>query len=323
MSRAFVLNSASFQNVAPDELVARTRICDLVTAIAKLVDAYGAEPILRSETFLDEIMLTADYGVSHWRVDPRVDLDLRKFLLHIVGKAPLLPDLPLDKPNVRDQFLSSIFFTEGLTETEIPSAGIALLLGDILASVFSEERWGQPELAIIQRCLNPENGDIDIETKATIPHISTPAHSEPVGRWLQKILRSEITNPEKLWADRSVLFPNIDFCVAVAEQLRQVQMGVFSMVVERLADLDESARCWREQQTPQPQYGFWTHPESLATLQRYGYQRKFKLANGTIFQFSLHIRYPGEGRIYFHPDGTQYRIIVGYIGPHLNTMRFD
>lgn len=298
-------------------------MCNLMEVIANLVHEYGAEPTLRSEIWLDEIMLTADYGIAHWRSDPQVDIELRLFLLQIVGKTPLLFDLPMEKQNAEHQFLTSEFFIEGMPEIKVPSAGAAMLLGDVLSSILSAEKWGNPELEILQRCLNPENGNGYIETRAIIPHVSHPDHTEPVGRWLQNVLRSEVNKPDELWADRSELFPNIEFCVEVEDQLYQLQPGIFRAVLDRLADLDESARRWREQQTHQPVYGFWTHPESPATLQKYGHQRRFSRANGSIIQFSLHTRFPGEGRIYFYPDRLQYIFIVGYVGSHLDTVRFN
>ncbi len=323
MSRGFVLNSASFQNLANDISSARLMLSNLLEGIADLVHKYGADPILRSESWLDEILLAPNYGIANWRNDSQVSRDLRLFLLQIVGKTPLLSDLPVGKVDVEDKCLMSEFLIEETPELEVPSAGAAMLLGDILSSIRSSEKWGNAELKIIQRCLNSGSENKFIETRATIPHISNPSHAGPVGHWLKNISRSEVMNVNDLWADRLGLFPNIEFCVEVEEQLHQLQPGIFRSVVNRLVDLDESARRWQVKEAPTPEYGFWVHPESQATLQQFGRQRQFTRTNGSIIQFKHHTRFAGEGRIYFCLDGAQRIFVVGYIGSHLDTARFN
>lgn len=321
MTRGFVLNDTSFATHAPDVASARIWMANMLESVATLVEYYGAERTLRSEQWLDEIMLLPDYGISHWRNDSAVDLDMKRFLLHIETKCPLLTDLPQEFASAEDEFLISGFGVDGLPNIEVPSAGAAMLLGWILASVNSGEPWSNSSVSVTQMRLDP-NADGFVEANATIPHISSPAHAETVGPWLRKVSRAEVRNADECWAARESLYPNLEFCIEVKQQLASVQPEVLKTIIDRLADLDETADRWKIDPSPFPRYGFWMHPESDATLQQYGHQRRFTHPNGASIVFSLHTRFPGEGRIYFEPNQTRDGFVIGYIGPHLDTVRF-
>lgn len=321
MTRGFVLNDTSFITHAPDVDSARTWMSDLVESVATLVEYYGAERTLRSQQWVDELMLAPDYGISQWRNDGAVDLDMRRFFLQIETKCPLLADLPADFSSAEDEFFVSEFGVDGLPGIKVPSAGVAMLLGWILVSVNSDDPWSRPVVSVIQRQLGP-NADGFIFGNAAIQHVSGPAHVGVVGPWLRKVFRGEIQNARECWAAREALYPNLEFCIEVEKQLANVHPEVMEAIVDRLADLDETADRWQKDRSLHPNYGFWMHPESEATIQQYGSQRRFTHPNGYMMDFSLHTRFPGEGRIYFHPKATRDGFIVGYIGPHLNTARF-
>jgi len=64
-------------------------------------------------------------------------------------------------------------------------------------------------------------------------------------------------------------------------------------------------------------YSLNISPESQPTLRKFGYQRRFKLPNGTRETFEFHIK-TGNLRLHFYPDNNTHEIYIGYIGKHLD-----
>jgi hypothetical protein len=54
-------------------------------------------------------------------------------------------------------------------------------------------------------------------------------------------------------------------------------------------------------------------------MSSYGNERIFQMPSGGTEIFELHIK-TGDLRFHFYPDNKNFKIFVGYIGPHLNTI---
>jgi len=62
-------------------------------------------------------------------------------------------------------------------------------------------------------------------------------------------------------------------------------------------------------------------PESEATLQKYPEERTFLCPDGTSRLFNWHAKV-SSWRIYFDPGLGLGRLLVGYVGKHLRTVKF-
>src|SRR5579859_5192650 len=93
-------------------------------------------------------------------------------------------------------------------------------------------------------------------------------------------------------------------------------------ILKRLYELEDYCNGW--------QHGPFDHtkinkatPESPDTLEVYGSERTFLCYDGEFRVFSWHIRLtPGPWRIHFFPLPEEKKLIIGYIGHHLNTVKF-
>jgi len=69
---------------------------------------------------------------------------------------------------------------------------------------------------------------------------------------------------------------------------------------------------------------FKVSPESSMTLEMYGRERTFRCPDGQKRLFSWHLRLtPHAWRIHFYPDEQTKTLIIGYIGHHLPTVRYN
>jgi hypothetical protein len=130
-----------------------------------------------------------------------------------------------------------------------------------------------------------------------------------------------------IWDKRKKLFPNIELCGEVKDQcLRIGNSGHFNQIVEILRKFDNAISKWKSEsgnfsyKNINQTYSLRISPESSQTIDKYGDERRFELPGGGTMLFELHIK-TGDLRFHFFPDNTTKKIYIGYIGPHLSTIR--
>jgi hypothetical protein len=133
-------------------------------------------------------------------------------------------------------------------------------------------------------------------------------------------------NPRSLWERREMLFSKLILCPDVEHNLEKIGSSYFTQIVSKLTALDRYVvKEWIEGKFDYRKAielsSLNIHPESNKTMdqKKYQDQRKFKLPDGTIKCFELHIL-TGDLRIYFYPDNG--KIYIGHIGKHLSTVKF-
>lgn len=93
-------------------------------------------------------------------------------------------------------------------------------------------------------------------------------------------------------------------------------------VKKRLFELQKYSESWTEGNFDAKKLSKAT-PESEATLRKYSQEHTFNCPDGKSRIFSWHVRLtPLAWRIYFYPENHR-KIIVGYIGEHLPTVKFN
>ncbi len=142
-----------------------------------------------------------------------------------------------------------------------------------------------------------------------------------------KIMLLKEIDFRNLWAKRAQKFPSLILCGVVESQIAQIgKSSAFNQMVSRLEELDKAARTWQEgafsYKDINKHFALNISPESKLTMDNYGNERKFKLPNGKIEFFELHIK-TGDLRFHFFPDNTARKVYIGYIGKHLRTWKYD
>jgi hypothetical protein len=127
-----------------------------------------------------------------------------------------------------------------------------------------------------------------------------------------------------LWSKREELFPNLTLCGNVENQILRIgNSNQFNQIVERLTSFDNAVKNWRDGEfsykSINANSSLRISPESDGTMSSYGNERIFQMPSGGTEIFELHIK-TGDLRFHFYPDNKNFKIFVGYIGPHLNTI---
>jgi hypothetical protein len=123
-----------------------------------------------------------------------------------------------------------------------------------------------------------------------------------------------------------MLFPYLVLCGDIEQQMNTIgNSRFFAQIVEKLKELNNVAFKWKEgafsYKAINREHPLVISPESEQTMNQYGNLRTFSLPDDRREIFELHVK-TGELRFHFYPDNDNRIIYVGYIGPHLSTVKY-
>jgi len=308
-----VLNHLSLGTPAAEERIARELMSELIRTMKTAVNL-GVK-ILRTQDNIFYLILAQDYPVARWLNDNQVSQDDRDFLLTLSIQTPPIADI-ID-PELENRVDLSEFRYQGALATEL---GIAYLLDALAVSLLSEPRWDCSHLELeIERLEDDEL----IDDRAEIVHASRSIHVQEHADWIKKRIRTEVPDGSDLWNRRDELFPHLEFCDRIYEQMQDLRTGnpMLGQVVKRLFELEEYCQNWtsgsfNSDNLPR------ASPESEITLQQFGKEHTFRCPDGAERIFSWHLRITKSWRLHFSTALGPGKIIVGHIGHHLSTKRY-
>jgi len=251
------------------------------------------------------ILLASKYPLSRWRNDNGVEKEIRSYMRSITTNRPIL-----------DELSESEFSYEGQIAIGL---GVANLLGAIAISFQSDDCWNQIFINLTKYLVSDD--DIDEKT-IQINHASQPSHIEDHSEWIVERQQQDVKDGIDLWNRRDELFPSLVFCESLVEQIQNLDSVMLHPVARKLFDFKTYCVNWASGDFDGTQLPMKITTESEATLNKYGDQRTFLCPDGERRIFHLHARItPKEWRIYFIPLPQIRKIIIGYIGPHLDTVK--
>src|SRR5579859_1259350 len=320
MDLEMVLNELSLRPLARDVYAARQRMAEFVQTI-NVATRQGFRGMLRTSTDFNAEELAPDYPVMRWVNDKSVEPDLRNFYLKLATNAPFLIDV--HDSSIQESFGLSDFFWG---EEQAIGLGVAFLLDALAVSFRSDSCWFDSHLQLKISQIG-DDGELT-DTFEDIPHASHYSHIHEHLAWISRRLRSnartEVHEGLDIWSGKEKWFPHLYFCDKVREQFQELHRGDPRLlsILKRLYELEDYCNGW--------QHGPFDHtkinkatPESPDTLEVYGSERTFLCYDGEFRVFSWHIRLtPGPWRIHFFPLPEEKKLIIGYIGHHLNTVKF-
>lgn len=191
---------------------------------------------------------------------------------------------------------------------------VAHSLDGLALSFLSDEKWNTASLVLEKSWIS----DDDVETcTLSVPHASRTSHLDSHGEWLRRKEPPPPSNGRQLWDQRGSLFPSLDFCHSVEDQITALggNQPRFKAVLRGLSDLQTYCNNWS---TP----NFDIHAlarasgESHPTLRMYSEERTFLCPDGEHRVFEWHLK-RGDTRIHFFDFPASKRILIGYAGNHL------
>lgn len=191
---------------------------------------------------------------------------------------------------------------------------VAFSVDGLAVSLQSGAQWNVASLDLEKFWIDGE----ELHTRILgVLHASQSAHLEVHLDWLREREPPGPTSGAELWAVRESLFPTLDFCDSVEDQLKALggNDARFKAVMRGLRDLQHYCDSWTTN-------GFDIHclsnasGESQSTLDMYSAERTFRCPDGEHRLFQWHLK-RGDTRIHFFDFPQPKRILIGYAGPHL------
>ena len=196
-----------------------------------------------------------------------------------------------------------------------------------LCSFPSNELWNKDLLPVTVRTLDAD-GEMEEGEEELLNFYSMEALLDHKSRLLEE-RNQRINNGVDLFNDWRELFPNIESCGKVREQLSHWSASgtLLSQVIESLTVLNRFTEKWQEGEVSHystdvlQQIGL-NHrvsgeSQSVSNNPALRMQREFWLPIGVKAYFEHHIKLSMGYRIHFYPDSETKKLYVGYIGPHL------
>jgi hypothetical protein len=186
----------------------------------------------------------------------------------------------------------------------------------LAVSFCSDGQWDVPSVEFEKTWAT----DVDVETcTLSVLHASRASHLDPHIDWL-KHWTAGPANGKELWVRRAELFPSLDFCESVEEQIRGLSgtEARFKVTSRGLAALQRYCESW---DTPNFDIhrlgnGRYASGESQSTLNTYSKERTIRCPDGETRVFQWHLK-KDDTRIHFFDFPATKRILVGYVGNHL------
>ena len=311
MALEMVLNELSLQTAA-DIHTARSWMEAFIQAV-NAASSHGVSRVIRTKSDIFDITLAVNYPLRRWLNDQEVDREMRRYIKALTTKAPFWENLP----DLHDSVLAREFIFDGRGAQGL---GVAYLLESLAVSLPSEESWDAARLTLNVDWIS-EDGQIEKNTVEVI-HASHSSHVVEHAQWISERLRSDVQDGADLWKRSAELFPSLTFCEMAGNQIQSLSPTMLYPVVRGLFNLEAYCRGWSEGGFNPTQLAMKATMESQATLNRYGTERNFLCPGGERRTFSWHIRLTPHGwRVYFYPETETRTMIIGYIGPHLPTIR--
>jgi hypothetical protein len=316
MDLEMVLNELSLHSLAQDMYSARQRMSNLLHMI-RIASKSGVSRVLRThENFYAE-RLALGYSIANWRNDSSVDREERRYFNSLTTKAPYWRDLR--ESEVESDFYLSEFHHNGVLAHGL---GFAYLIEALAVSLCSEPQWEASHLDL--EAIHLRDDENIFTEQVTVVHASAVEHIQEHTAWINNRLWTSVRDGIELWDRRESLFLSLRFCDAISEQMQSLHPGnpLLRSITRRLLELEHYCRSWNTGPF-NPQYlPTRASLESQVTLQQFGGERTFFCPDGQVRLFSWHVRLTPEAwRIHFFPEPETRTIIIGYIGPHLPTVR--
>jgi hypothetical protein len=323
MSIEPVLNELSLEQPAPDINEARRRMSRFIQTLIVATSRYRLKRTLRVKNeLLNYQDLAPEYPLVRWRNDREVSREEREFFRILETKQPYLVE-HADKQD------AAIMMECYWMNRRAIGFQVALLLDSLAISLPSDPAWNASRIEVLVREIDSD-GEWIPDRNEQVYHIARRAHLQELADWITQRLQEEadqalqmVQTGQDLWEQRRELYPSLEFCAAVEEQLLSsaVQVDHLKAIRLRLRYLEEYSRRWRTTggSFDKEQLAGHASPESSSTLQHpdYGPKRRFLCPDGKQRVFSWHLRVTLSWRLHFYPDEERQTIIVGYIGPHL------
>jgi len=307
MAVYLVFNELSATPMAPDHAAGK-RYLDGLSEI--LIDRrVGRGKVLVTPRSFLQLQVSPGYSIGRWLSQYSPKDREKRFLVKTlmdrsIGYGQCVAPEYFESPDVEYKYTGET--ARGLST--------AVLADGLAVSLWSSDQWNLARVHIEKSWIEGE----DVETRPLeVVHACRAAHLDDHADWLRRIETPPPANGLQLWNERAALFPSLDFCDSVEDQVKAFGGDGRSLraVMRGLRDMQRYCQSWSAGT-------FDIHGlnnasgESGPTLEMYGDERIFRCPDGQYRLFEWHVK-RGDIRIHFFDFPVQKRLLVGYVGAHL------
>ncbi|MEO5377509.1 MAG: hypothetical protein H7832_06975 [Magnetococcus sp. DMHC-6] len=309
-----IFNELSLSHLASTPTEARARVETFINTL-RAAFQNGISRQLRTQEAFKESLLSEGYSWHDWLRDPAVSKENKLYFKGLATRAPFLDGLK----EKQDLATGHEFY---FADQPVDGLGAAFLTDGLAISLLSENKWDQPFIAI--KILELQENGVLSEYNKNVHHASKPDHMTLDHRaWIQAWIKKSVATGEELWKKSPTYFPSLVFCPSVKEQMQHLQLSTVNKILRGLRCLENYCQTWTSGGFNQDKLRCLSSPESESTLNQFGQERTFNDPDGKSHLFSYHVKLGDSDRIYFNPDIGPGKILIGYIGPHLRTKRYN
>jgi hypothetical protein len=301
------LSLVAASDVATAQATAQQYVLTIMAAVRR-----GLPRNLRIPEDFYARQLAPAYFWRNFLADKRVDVDVRRYFRSLTTRSPFLRDLP----EMDTAFAGMDCYCSSQTALGLKAAYVA---DGLALSMATQEAWDRASIV----CEIHEIVDEEISCRAeTVHHASSTQHVELHSDWIRTRMQMVVASGKQLWQRRGEFFPKLDWCAAVEDQMARLPVASLSSIVRGLFRLNAYCLLRREGGFDSASIECAVSEESPSTLSKYGKEREFLCPNGKRLVFSWHAKV-GRWRIHFDPDVGPGKLLIGYVGKHLRTTKFN
>jgi len=324
MQAPLIFNELSIKAAATQDQ-AKAWFSDMIQVIVELFNERVCERTLHSKMDLYAIdLIENEYGFQEWLDEARAtDRDLYLFALQLSTNSPVF-ELLKTQQALNDEYFRSEFVLKN-SDIKCEALGVALLSDGIAVSLPSCKDWVDDVVYIEQFLYDETDGELEQPCHIIhqVRHASQVGHTDSFIRHWRYGLLAQIKNSQTLLAYWPDVFPNLDRCEE--DWLQALQGETLESTLRRLEQLDNVCKEWQSKKETHPVYPMKARPESKETMRQTELAEK-RLSTCPVLgrqHFVMHCDIQPKGfRLYWLENQQQKRMTIGYIGPHLPTIRF-
>lgn len=305
-----VFNDHSAQSIALNSHDAGLRIKGLIDVLL-LAPEHGFGKGLRIPQNFYLLKLADQYTFMDWLNSASTPREEKEFILQLATRSPFLTE---SSPDIQNR---AALCEVHCGDSASSAFQAAYLLNYPLLS-FCQAPWDLPSLHATASQMDDE-GELR-QFPVSLINIAHKEHFTQHSGWIEARRQREIHDSAVLWKNRETIFPSLEFCPCVKDQLSLIpeNSDLFTQILDRLFDLQRVAALGIAFHNE----AFRTKcsPSSSSTIQNFGEHYSFRRVDDTLVQCGWHLYLPDGNRIYFTCDKGDW--VIGHIGGHLPTSKF-
>jgi len=309
MTIHIVFNDLSASPTAPDQTDAKRYLDDFSDI---LVDRRikGKKVLVTPQSF-QQLQVSVGYPLGRWLKEYKEgDHDKRVLIKTLIDRSIEYGECTsvdlVERQEVEYRYRDGP--AEGLS--------VASFVDGLAVSFRSSDQWDVVSVSLEYSWIAEEQ----LETRIlSVLHASQPDHLEAHLGWLRRKQSPLPASGAELWAERATVFPSLDFCESVEDQIKTLGGNDprFKVIMRGLQELQSYCDSWETEYFDIHQLAK-ASGESRSTLDRFSDERTIRCPDGEYRVFEWHLKRGNNTRIHFVDFPEQKRLLVGYIGAHLS-----